>query len=186
MMTRADDNQPIAGSSQINRTSEPPRKEKRRRKPNKRDQTSETGSDALPATMEPLSEAQAPVDFSEAQAPADPPVAPAEDHSVPAPTGELPSVPAEEPAPSTPVSVQAITDAYGDYTRKSLEQTSSLFEHLLGTRSFGRALELQTEFARTAFETFVDESRKIRELHRELARQRLQSLEGFMMGRTQK
>src|SRR3954471_20216248 len=104
MMTRADDNQRVSGSSKINRPTEPSGKKpgKRRRKPNK-DQTPATGSDALAATVEPLSEAQAPADF---------PVAPFEDHPVSAPAGELPPVAAEEPAPSRPVSVQAITDAY--------------------------------------------------------------------------
>jgi hypothetical protein len=88
-----------------------------------------------------------------------------------------------EPADPAPVSVRAIADAYDDYTRKSIEQTSSFFQQLAGTRSFGAVLELQSQFARSTFETFVDESRKIRELHRELAKQRLQSLEGFVMGR---
>jgi len=88
-----------------------------------------------------------------------------------------------EPADPAPVSVRAIADAYDDYTRKSIEQTSSFFQQLAGTRSFGAVLEMQSQFARSTFETFVDESRKIRELHRELAKQRLQSLEGFVMGR---
>jgi hypothetical protein len=94
-------------------------------------------------------------------------------------------VPAE-PATTAPVSVRAITDAYSDYTRKSIEQTSSFFQQLADSRSLSTVLELQTQFARSTFETFVDESRKIRELHRELARQRLQSVEGFMMGRRDK
>lgn len=84
---------------------------------------------------------------------------------------------------SVAVGVQAITDAYGSYAKKSFEQTASLFAQLAGTRSFSRALELQVDFARAAFETFVTESRKIRELHRELANHRLNSLEGFVMGR---
>ncbi len=84
---------------------------------------------------------------------------------------------------TAPVSVRAITDAYGDYTRKSIEQTSSFFQQLAGSRSLGAVLELQSQFARSTFETFVDESRKSRELHRELAKQRLQNLEGFVMGK---
>ncbi len=88
-----------------------------------------------------------------------------------------------EPETSALVSVRAITDAYGDYTRKSIEQTSSFFQQLAGTKSLGAVLELQSQFARSTFETFVDESRKIRELHRELAKQRLQNLEGFVMGK---
>jgi hypothetical protein len=172
MMMSADENRPIAETGQINGKTEPSgnRPEKRRRKPNQKpDQKSASRSDTSPEAMEPLPEAHAQVNI---------PLAPAESH--PAFTSEASSVAPAEPAP---VSVQSITDAYGDYTRKSMEQTSSFIEHLLGTRSLSKALELQSEFALTTFETFVDEARKIRDLHRELAKQRLRSLEGFVMGR---
>ncbi len=108
--------------------------------------------------------------------PMEPPVTAAE-------TREVAAEAVAEPETSALVSVRAITDAYGDYTRKSIEQTSSFFQQLAGTKSLGAVLELQSQFARSTFETFVDESRKIRELHRELAKQRLQNLEGFVMGK---
>ena len=89
------------------------------------------------------------------------------------------------PAPSAagPVGYQAISNAYGDYTRKSIEQTGSFFEQLAGVRSFSRAFQLQTEFAQRAYETFVAELRRIRELHSELTRQRLKRLEGLVTGK---
>jgi Phasin protein len=85
-----------------------------------------------------------------------------------------------EPEQAAPVDLQTITNAYGDFTRKSIEQTGSFFEQLAGARSLSRAFELQGEFAKQTCETFFAESRKIRELHTELARQRLRNLEGFM------
>ena len=95
-------------------------------------------------------------------------------------------VPVEEvlPAPraADPVGYRAITNAYGDYTRKSIEQTSSFFEQLAGARSFSRAFQLQTEYAQQAYETFVAETRKIRELHRELTLQKMKRLEGLVTG----
>ena len=81
---------------------------------------------------------------------------------------------------AAPVSLQTITNAYGDFTRKSIEQTGSFFEQLAGVRSLNRMFELQGEFAKQTCETFFAESRKIRELHSELAMQRLRHLEGFM------
>jgi hypothetical protein len=81
---------------------------------------------------------------------------------------------------AAPVSLQAITNAYGDFTRKSIEQTGCFFEQLAGARSLGRVFELQGEFARRSYETFVAESRKIRELHSELTMQRLRDLEGIV------
>ena len=47
------------------------------------------------------------------------------------------------------------------------------------------AIELQVAFAREAYETFVAESKKIRELQGELAKQRLARLEGFVTQMTQ-
>jgi Phasin protein len=91
----------------------------------------------------------------------------------------VPTQPAHAP---DPVSYQAITNAYGDFTRKSIEQTSSFFEQLAGARSFNRAFQLQTEYAQKAYETFVAESEKIRELHCELNRQRLQRFESLVTG----
>lgn len=84
-------------------------------------------------------------------------------------------------APTTaPVSLQTIANAYGDYTRRSLEETRSFVEKLKGVKSLDKAVEVQTEFAHHTFEIFVAESRKIYGLHRELARQTLKPLEGLM------
>jgi hypothetical protein len=103
---------------------------------------------------------------------------------VPSAAGTSPIVPAVSEA-SVPVSYRAIVDAWGDYSRTSLEQTKVYFEKLAGVRSLGGAFEVQAEFARQACETFVAESQRIRELHGEMARQRLKRLEGFMEKMTQ-
>ncbi|MBR1245725.1 phasin family protein [Bradyrhizobium sp. AUGA SZCCT0169] len=70
-----------------------------------------------------------------------------------------------------PVSIQTIANAYRDYTRMSLQESGLLVEKLIGARSFDKAIEIQTEFARQAYLTFVAETQKICELYRELARQ---------------
>ena len=100
----------------------------------------------------------------------------ASDTSLPAPS-PLASVPPSEPAP---INFQTIAEAYRDYSRKSFEQTRCFFEKLAGARSLASAFEIQTEFARQSYETFVAQSRRIRELHGELARQRLQRFERLM------
>jgi hypothetical protein len=95
------------------------------------------------------------------------------------PTVETPPiVPAVEE--STPVSYKALADAWGNYSRTSLEQTRSYFEKLAGVRSLGAAFEVQAEFAKQACDTFVAQSQKIGELQGELARQRLKRIEGFV------
>lgn len=78
------------------------------------------------------------------------------------------------------VSIATIANAYGAYTGKSVELTWSFLEKLAAARSLDKAFEAQTEFAKHAFETFFAESRKIHELHSELARQRVVHLDGFV------
>ena len=82
-------------------------------------------------------------------------------------------------ARTAPVSLQTIATAYGDYTKKSFEETKSFVEKLSGVRSLDKAVEIQTEFAKQAYETFVAESQKIRQLYGELAKQTLKPLQGF-------
>jgi hypothetical protein len=84
---------------------------------------------------------------------------------------------ASEDAPS--VDFQTLATAYGNYTKKSFEQTQAFVEKLSGVRSLDKAVEIQTEFAKQAYETFVTESQKIRELYRGLAKQNLRPFEGI-------
>ena len=81
------------------------------------------------------------------------------------------------PAEPAPVSLQTIARAYGDFTRKSIEETRSYVEKLRDARSLEKAVEVQTEFAKQAFENFVAGSQKIYGLHKELAKQTLKPLE---------
>ena len=69
------------------------------------------------------------------------------------------------------IDMQTIALAYGEYTRKSFEQTKSFVEKLAGVRSLDKAIEIQTEFAKQAYETFVMDAQKIRELYSGLAKQ---------------
>ena len=87
---------------------------------------------------------------------------------------------APEPADTEPVSFQTIAAAYGDFTRKSLEETRSFVERLSGAGSLEKAMQLQTEFARQAYKTFVEEAQKIRGLHSDLAKQSLEPLKDLV------
>ena len=79
-----------------------------------------------------------------------------------------------------PSGFQAIATAYGDYTKKSFEDTKSFVEKLSGVRSLDKAIEVQTEFVKTAFETFVSESQKIGALYGDLAKQSYKPFGGFV------
>jgi hypothetical protein len=78
------------------------------------------------------------------------------------------------------IDFQAIATAYSDYTRKSFEETRAFVEKLSGVRSLDKAIEIQTEYAKQAYETFVTESQKIRELYSDLAKQTFKPLEGLV------
>jgi phasin family protein len=76
--------------------------------------------------------------------------------------------------------LQAIATAYGDYTKKSFEDGKAFVEKLAGVKSLDKAIEVQTEYAKSAYETFVAESQKIAELHADLAKQAYKPLEGLV------
>jgi len=76
--------------------------------------------------------------------------------------------------------IQTIATAYGDYTKKSFEDTKSFVEKLSGVKSLDKAIEVQTEFAKSAYETFVAESQKIAGLYSDLAKQTFKPFEGIV------
>ena len=76
--------------------------------------------------------------------------------------------------------IQTIATAYGDYTKKSFEDTKSFVEKLSGVKSLDKAIVVQTEFAKSAYETFVAESQKIAGLYTDLAKQTFKPYEGMV------
>jgi hypothetical protein len=111
-----------------------------------------------------------------APSPSEPPLAePVSAEPVPAERASAEPSPAE-PAP---VSLQTIANAYRDYTRKSIEEFGSFVEQLSGVRSLDKAMTVQSEFVKRAYETSVAESQKICELHNRLAKQTLDPFKGL-------
>jgi hypothetical protein len=133
-----------------------------------------TNGAAVPANG-PLVGAAAPADAPSigAAAPADAPSIGA------AAAADALSIDAAAPADDGPVSVQTIANAYADYTRKSLQESRSFAEKLMGVRSFDNAIEVQTEFARQSLANFVAGSQKICELYGKLATQIFRPWEGL-------
>jgi len=77
-------------------------------------------------------------------------------------------------------SLQAIAAAYGDYAKKSFEEGSAFVEKLSGVRSLDKAIEVQTDYAKTSYETFVAEMTKIGEMYKDLAKETYKPFEGFV------
>ena len=66
---------------------------------------------------------------------------------------------------------QAIAVEVADYSKKSFETGTAALEKLFGVKSFDKAIEVQTEYAKTAYEGFVAEASKLGELYAALAKE---------------
>ena len=67
--------------------------------------------------------------------------------------------------------VQAIAAEASDYSRRSLENGSSFVAKLLGAKSFDSAIQIHSEYAKTSYEGFVAQAKKMGELYSNLAKE---------------
>src|SRR5262245_23532894 len=58
-----------------------------------------------------------------------------------------------------------------DYSKKAFEEGTAAVEKLFGVKSLDKAIEVQTEYAKTAYEGFVAKASKIGELYADLAKE---------------
>lgn len=66
---------------------------------------------------------------------------------------------------------QAIAVEVADYSKKSFEEGSATMEKLLGVRSLEKAVEIQSEYAKSAYEGFIAGATRIGELYADLAKE---------------
>ncbi|GAB4354415.1 MAG: phasin family protein [Oricola sp.] len=67
--------------------------------------------------------------------------------------------------------VQAIASEATDYSKKSYEDSVATFEKLAAAKSLEAAMEVQTEFVKSAYEAFIAQSTKMGELYADLAKE---------------
>lgn len=77
-------------------------------------------------------------------------------------------------------SAQAIATEMAGYSKKSFEDSTAALEKLFGVKSLEKAIELQTEYAKTAYEGFVAEATKIGEMYADLAKETYKPFESMM------
>ena len=75
---------------------------------------------------------------------------------------------------------QAIAVEVADYQKKSFEDGTAALEKLFGVKSFEKAIEVQTEFAKVAYEGFVAKASKIGELYADLAKESYKPFETLL------
>lgn len=77
-------------------------------------------------------------------------------------------------------SAQAIATELVDYTKKSFEDGTQAFEKLAGVKSVEKAIELQQDYLKTAYEGFVAEANKIGSLYMDFAKEAYKPFEGYI------
>jgi len=74
--------------------------------------------------------------------------------------------------------LQAIATEAGDFSKKSLEDSSVFVEKLVGAKKLDEAISLQTEFAKSAYEGFIAQATKLGEMYQAVAKEAFKPVEG--------
>ena len=64
---------------------------------------------------------------------------------------------------------QAIAAEMGDYTKRSFEEGGATLEKLMGTKSVGQAIEIQTSYAKRAYDDYMQQASKIGGIYANMA-----------------
>lgn len=75
---------------------------------------------------------------------------------------------------------KTITTAHAEYTKKAFQDFSEFISKLASLKSPEEAMKLQADYAKSAYETFATESKKIFELYTDFAKQTFKPLEGLI------
>jgi hypothetical protein len=75
---------------------------------------------------------------------------------------------------------QAIATEIADYTKRSFEDGTKTMENLLGAKSLDKAFQVQGEYAKAAYESYVSEVTKLGELYSDLAREAFKPYQSFV------
>jgi hypothetical protein len=77
-------------------------------------------------------------------------------------------------------SAQAIMTEIADYSKKSMEGSAAHWEKLMGMKSLETAMEAQSAYLKSSYESFVAEATKIGELYVDLAKEAYKPFEGAL------
>lgn len=75
---------------------------------------------------------------------------------------------------------QAIAAELADYSKKSFEGSAAALEKLMSAKTVDRAMQVQNEYLKSAYEDFVAQSAKLTELYAELAKEAYKPFEGIL------
>jgi len=72
---------------------------------------------------------------------------------------------------------QTIAVELSDYSKRSLEQGTKTFEKLLAARSVEQAIEIQTSYARRAYDEYMQQMTRLGGMYANIAREAYKPLE---------
>jgi phasin family protein len=75
---------------------------------------------------------------------------------------------------------QAIAAEVTNYSKKSFEDGTAAVERLLGAKTVEKAIEIQSEYVKTAYEGFVTQATKLSELYADVAKEAYKPYEGYL------
>jgi hypothetical protein len=79
-----------------------------------------------------------------------------------------------------PKTAQAIAAEMADYSKRSLENSTKAMEKLFGVKSPDKAIEVQSEYAKTIYEDYTAQVTKLGELYVNLAKEIFKPFEGHV------
>ena len=74
---------------------------------------------------------------------------------------------------------QSLAVEAAEFAKKSFEQSTATFEKLAGAKTFDKAIEIQTDYVKGAFDSFVAQSTKMGELFAGVAKEALRPYESM-------
>jgi hypothetical protein len=77
-------------------------------------------------------------------------------------------------------SLQAVATETTDYAKKSFEAGTAAFEKLAAVKTLDKAIEVQTDFVKSAFEGYVAQATKIGDLYTAMIKDAAKPFEGFV------
>lgn len=78
--------------------------------------------------------------------------------------------------------VQTLTAELTDYTKRSFEEGTATFEKLLSAKSMEQAFEIQTGYAKRAYDGYMHQMSKMGSLYAEMAKEAYKPVEKALSG----
>ena len=79
---------------------------------------------------------------------------------------------------------QAITAKVTDYSKKAFEDATRAFEQLAGSKSIEQAIEIQSQYAKKAYDTYMAEMSKLGDMYVGLAKNAYKPVESALAKKT--